>query len=248
MSRTRSATPSPSSTSPVTPTPSSRTMPVGGLAHRRKIAGPLGHRLRSRDQQRAESAARPATVCRRSQRRRDPEQRPAARLPAGDDRRDAGRRPSTIIGSELNVFDTATNQFVFRYVDVGRDQSMLVTPGADRRPRRSSRPARRSSSGSGPEQMCGARRFSCSSRSCIPTRSKCSAINQNPAALVGHPHRTSASSSPAASRRRASRCRRTARPSYVANMQTEDVSFLVASGPDGRARRGRDIVTVGVTD
>ncbi|HEX8117980.1 MAG TPA: beta-propeller fold lactonase family protein, partial [Pyrinomonadaceae bacterium] len=33
------------------------------------------------------------------------------------------------IGSELNVFDTATNRFVFRYVDEGRDVSQLVTPG-----------------------------------------------------------------------------------------------------------------------
>src|SRR5215212_8010528 len=33
------------------------------------------------------------------------------------------------IGSELNVFDTTTNRFVFRYVDEGRDQSQLVTPG-----------------------------------------------------------------------------------------------------------------------
>lgn len=33
------------------------------------------------------------------------------------------------IGSELNIFDTATNRFVFRYVDEGRDQSQLVTPG-----------------------------------------------------------------------------------------------------------------------
>ena len=33
------------------------------------------------------------------------------------------------IGSELNVFDTATNMFVYRYVDEGRDISQLVTPG-----------------------------------------------------------------------------------------------------------------------
>src|ERR1043166_3859805 len=33
------------------------------------------------------------------------------------------------IGSELNVFDTATNLFVYRYVDKGRDFSQLVTPG-----------------------------------------------------------------------------------------------------------------------
>lgn len=33
------------------------------------------------------------------------------------------------LGSEINVFDTNTNQFVFRYVDYQRDKSMLVTPG-----------------------------------------------------------------------------------------------------------------------
>jgi mono/diheme cytochrome c family protein len=33
------------------------------------------------------------------------------------------------IGSELNIFDTTTNLFVFRYVDKGRDYSQLVTPG-----------------------------------------------------------------------------------------------------------------------
>ncbi|HJQ68901.1 MAG TPA: beta-propeller fold lactonase family protein [Blastocatellia bacterium] len=33
------------------------------------------------------------------------------------------------IGSELNIFDTATNLFVYRYVDEGRDISQLVTPG-----------------------------------------------------------------------------------------------------------------------
>ena len=34
------------------------------------------------------------------------------------------------IGTELNVFDTATNRFVYRYVDFERDLSMAVTPGA----------------------------------------------------------------------------------------------------------------------
>jgi DNA-binding beta-propeller fold protein YncE len=56
------------------------------------------------------------------------------------------------IGSELNVFDTNTNLFVYRYVDEGRDISQLVTPGqyvdlhdhAD---------AQKIIKGSGPEQM-----------------------------------------------------------------------------------------------
>jgi DNA-binding beta-propeller fold protein YncE len=33
------------------------------------------------------------------------------------------------LGTELNVFDTATNRFVFRYVDFERNQSMLAVPG-----------------------------------------------------------------------------------------------------------------------
>src|SRR3954470_1621194 len=33
------------------------------------------------------------------------------------------------IGTELNVFDTATNKFVYRYVDFERNKSLLVTPG-----------------------------------------------------------------------------------------------------------------------
>ena len=32
------------------------------------------------------------------------------------------------IGREINVFDTATNSFVYRYVDKGRDLSQLVRP------------------------------------------------------------------------------------------------------------------------
>src|SRR4030095_14060496 len=56
------------------------------------------------------------------------------------------------IGSELNIFDTATNLFVYRYVDEGRDISQSVVPGqffdlhdhAD---------AQKIIKGSGPEQM-----------------------------------------------------------------------------------------------
>lgn len=33
------------------------------------------------------------------------------------------------IGTELNVFDTATNRFVYRYVDFERDRSLLAVPG-----------------------------------------------------------------------------------------------------------------------
>ena len=33
------------------------------------------------------------------------------------------------LGTELNVFDTATNRFVYRYVDFERDRSISVVPG-----------------------------------------------------------------------------------------------------------------------
>src|SRR5215216_2775215 len=56
------------------------------------------------------------------------------------------------IGSELNIFDTTTDRFVFRYVDEGRDLSQLVTPGqfADLGDHTA---AQKIIKGSGPEQM-----------------------------------------------------------------------------------------------
>src|SRR4029453_5618027 len=56
------------------------------------------------------------------------------------------------IGSELNVFDTSSNLFVFRYVDEGRDLSQLVTPGqfVDLKDHAGAQKIIR---GSGPEQM-----------------------------------------------------------------------------------------------
>jgi DNA-binding beta-propeller fold protein YncE len=56
------------------------------------------------------------------------------------------------IGSELNIFDTTSNLFVFRYVDEGRDQSQLVTPGqyVDLKDHTA---AQKIIKGSGPEQM-----------------------------------------------------------------------------------------------
>jgi DNA-binding beta-propeller fold protein YncE/cytochrome c553 len=56
------------------------------------------------------------------------------------------------IGSELNIFDTTTNRFIFRYVDEGRDISQLVTPGqfVDLGDHAA---AQKIIKGSGPEQM-----------------------------------------------------------------------------------------------
>jgi DNA-binding beta-propeller fold protein YncE len=56
------------------------------------------------------------------------------------------------IGSELNIFDTTTNKFVYRYVDAGRDISQLVVAGqyVDLRDHVA---AQKIIKGSGPEQM-----------------------------------------------------------------------------------------------
>ncbi len=56
------------------------------------------------------------------------------------------------IGSELNVFDTANNLFVYRYVDVDRDKSMLVKAG-DIVDLGDHSPGQKIIQGSGPEQM-----------------------------------------------------------------------------------------------
>jgi DNA-binding beta-propeller fold protein YncE len=56
------------------------------------------------------------------------------------------------IGSEVNVFDTTTNQFVFRYVDKGRDFTQLIVPG-DVVDLGDHTTAQEIIRGSGPEQM-----------------------------------------------------------------------------------------------
>jgi DNA-binding beta-propeller fold protein YncE len=56
------------------------------------------------------------------------------------------------IGSEFNIFDTTTNAFVYRYVDMGRDFSQLVIPG-DVVDLQDHTAQQRLIRGSGPEQM-----------------------------------------------------------------------------------------------
>ena len=56
------------------------------------------------------------------------------------------------IGRELNIFDTSTNSFVFRYVDKGRDFSQLVRP-LEIVDLHDHTAAQRLIRGSGPEQM-----------------------------------------------------------------------------------------------
>ncbi|HKY04009.1 MAG TPA: YncE family protein, partial [Blastocatellia bacterium] len=127
------------------------------------------------------------------------------------------------IGSELNIFDTATNLFTYRYVDRERDISQLVTPGqfvdlGDHEP------AQEIIRGSGPEQMVvkGNLLFVTMAHS---EKVEAFRINQNPASPSGvltpldieftggiTPQGVEASPD--------------GRTIYVANFQTEDVSFL----------------------
>jgi DNA-binding beta-propeller fold protein YncE len=146
------------------------------------------------------------------------------------------------LGSELNVFDTATNQFVFRYVDFERDQSMLAVPGQivdlgdHAAPQKIIR-------GSGPEQMfvSGNLLFVTQLHS---DKVEVFLINQAPASPSGiltelgleytggvTPQGLAVSPD--------------GRTVYVANMQTEDVSFL-GVGPNGTLTR-QGFLTVGVT-
>ncbi len=146
------------------------------------------------------------------------------------------------IGSELNVFDTATNLFTYRYVDRERDISQLVTPGqfvdlGDHEP------AQEIIRGSGPEQMVvkGNLLFVTMAHS---EKVEAFRINQNPASPSGvltplgieftggiTPQGVEASPD--------------GRTIYVANFQTEDVSFLRVD-PAGKLIRD-GYLPVGVT-
>jgi DNA-binding beta-propeller fold protein YncE len=147
------------------------------------------------------------------------------------------------LGSELNVFDTATNQFVFRYVDFERDKSIIAVPGqvidlGDHAP------AQEIIRGSGPEQMFvkGDLLFVSQLHS---DKVEVFRINQNPGnpsqiltqigmEFTGGITPQGLAVSP------------DGRTLYVANMQTEDVSFL-AIDPVGLLRR-QGFLAVGVTN
>ena len=146
------------------------------------------------------------------------------------------------IGSELNIFDTTTNLFVYRYVDEGRDISQLVTPGqfVDLHDHVD---AQKIIKGSGPEQMTirGSLLFVTMANS---EKVQAFRINQNatvPSQLLtplaieftGGITPQGVEASP------------DGRTIYVANLQTEDVSFL---GVDANGRLQRQgFLPVGVT-
>jgi DNA-binding beta-propeller fold protein YncE len=146
------------------------------------------------------------------------------------------------IGSELNIFDTATNRFVYRYVDMGRDYSQLVTPGeiVDLGDHEAGQKLIR---GSGPEQMVVKNGVLFVSM-LHSEKLEAFLINQNPSELSGiltplafeftggiTPQGVEVSPD--------------GRTIYVANMQTEDVSFLTLDA-NGRLVRG-GYTSVGVT-
>jgi DNA-binding beta-propeller fold protein YncE len=146
------------------------------------------------------------------------------------------------IGSELNVFDPATNRFIYRYVDRGRDLSQLVTPGqtidlhdhAD---------AQKIIRGSGPEQMfvSGDVLFVTMLHS---DKVESFRINQNASdpsqILTPLGFQFTGGITP-----QGIEVSPDGRTVYVANMQTEDVSFLSVTSDGGLARNG--YTPVGVT-
>ncbi len=167
-----------------------RTMPVGGLATDVKVAGRWGivsgHSTNSVLNQ-PETGPRAAEDRRTAQAIRNTGQ-PLGYTPVMSD----ATRATTFddLGSELNVFDTATNQFVFRYVDFERDQSMLAVPGqlvdlADHAA------AQEIIRGSGPEQLfvSGNLLFVSQLHS---DKVEVFLINQNPASPSRHPDRARA--------------------------------------------------------
>lgn len=147
------------------------------------------------------------------------------------------------LGSELNVFDTVTNRFVFRYVDVDRDRSLIAVPGqivdlGDHTPQQEI------IRGSGPEQLVvkGDLLFVSQLHSDKVEVFRIDQSAVDPSRILTHvgvqftggitPQGVAVSPD--------------GRTLYVANMQTEDVSFLNIDGAGTLTRRG--LVTVGVTD
>ncbi|HEY0378855.1 MAG TPA: YncE family protein [Pyrinomonadaceae bacterium] len=147
------------------------------------------------------------------------------------------------IGSELNIFDTTTNKFVFRYVDEGRDLSQLVTPGqyVDLKDHTA---AQKIIKGSGPEQMAvrGNMLFVTMAHTETVQAFRINAAATTPAQLLtptgieftGGITPQGVEVSP------------DGRTIYVANFQTEDVSFLNVDASGVLTRAG--FLPVGVTN
>ena len=147
------------------------------------------------------------------------------------------------LGSELNVFDTTTNLFVYRYVDFERDRSIIAKPGevfdlGDHEP------GQEIIRGSGPEQLFvkGDLLFVSQLHS---DKIEVFRINQSavdPSQIltrIGEEFTGGITPQGLA-------VAPDGRTLYVANMQTEDVSFLAVSPTGNLTRQG--YLAVGVTD
>ena len=219
-----------------------RTMPVGGLATDVKVAGRWGivsgHETNSRLNEPETGHGMPMKVNGIAIRNTG---QPLGYLPVMTD----ATRATTFddIGTELNVFDTATSRFVYRYVDFERDKSMLITPGAivDLGDHEAGQKIIR---GSGAEQITVHDDLLFVSQ-LHSDQVEVFRINQAPAdpsqiltrlgmQFTGGITPQGIAASP------------DGQTLFVANMQTEDVSFL-GIGPDGALTR-QGLVAVGVTD
>jgi DNA-binding beta-propeller fold protein YncE len=220
----------------------SRVMPLGGLATDVKIAGRWGivsgHATNTRLNEKEGGHGLPRKNAQGTFIRNDGS--PLGYLPVMGD----ATRATTFddLGSELNIFDTATQQFVFRYVDFERDRSMMAVPGqiVDLGDHSTAQKIIR---GSGPEQLFvrGDLLFVTQLHS---DKVEVFRINQNPSGPQGiltplgfeftggiTPQGVAASPD--------------GKTVYVANMQTEDVSFLGVDPNGALTRQG--FLAVGVT-
>ena len=146
------------------------------------------------------------------------------------------------LGSDLRIFSTATNQFVYRYVDVDRNKSMLAVPGqvVDLGDWSSAQTIIR---GSGPEQMF--------------VRGDLLFVSQLHSDKVEVFHINRAATDPSQVLTQAGfeftggitpqgiAVSPDGRTVYVANMQTEDISFLAVDANGNLTRQGT--LPVGVT-
>jgi cytochrome c553 len=218
-----------------------KTMPVGGLATDVKIAGRwgivAGHESNSVLNQPETGHGLPRKVNGVAVRNNG---QPLGYTPVMTDATKATTFDD--IGTELNVFEVATNRFVYRYVDFERDRSMLVTPGqiVDLGDHQAGQKIIR---GSGAEQVFvrGDLLFVSQMHS---DKVEVFRIQQTPAdpskilTYVGTQYTGGITPQGIA-------VSPDGRTVYVANMQTEDVSFLSVDSTGRLARQG--FVAVGVT-
>ena len=146
------------------------------------------------------------------------------------------------IGSELNIFDTTTNRFVYRYVDEGRDLSQLVTPGqyVDLGDHAA---AQKIIKGSGPEQMVvkGNMLFVTHAHSETVEAFRINVSATDPSQLlteVGYSYTGGITP-------QGVEVSTDGRRIFVANFQTEDISFLNVDSNGRLTKQG--FVPVGVT-